>query len=240
MSFFYDLNKRLADLAKKQDAKQITESAEVAESKFSKLAKEIGKNPKVKNPDAVAAAIGRKKYGQKAMTAKAVAGKKKAHEELDEKWAGDTKLNPEKKGMFKGKTKAELEKQLARLHKTGPHKKGSPEYTKQQELNFAIRAKSGWPKGKTNEAIPMTLEDGISTFESTPGEYINIKQGMTAPKKMTDIMRGTKLPQKIQKQGKPTGSNPLKNVDQNSANFNELRFFELAKILMSQYSISCN
>ena len=71
---------------------------------------------------------------------------------------------------------------------------------REQELNFAIRAKSGWPKGKTNEAIPMTLEDGISTFESTPGEYINIKQGMTAPKKMTDIMRGTKLPQKIQKQ----------------------------------------
>jgi hypothetical protein len=63
---------------------------------------------------------------------------------LDEKWSGDTKLNPEKKDMFKGKSKAELEKQLATLHKSGPHKKGSPEYTKQQELNFAIRAKSNW------------------------------------------------------------------------------------------------
>lgn len=156
MSFFYDLNARLAKLAAKQEAKQITESAEVAESKFSKLAKEIGKNPKVKNPAAVAATIGREKYGQKAMTKKSIAGKK-AHEELDEtgypseldeKWAGDTKLNPEKKGMFKGKSKADLEKQLARLHKTGPHKKGSPEYTKQQELNFAIRAKSGWKEGE--------------------------------------------------------------------------------------------
>ena len=66
--------------------------------------------------------------------------------QMKEKWAGDTKLNPAKKGMFAGKTKAELEKQLAALHKSGPHKKGSPEYTKQQELNFAIRAKSGWKK----------------------------------------------------------------------------------------------
>ena len=67
-------------------------------------------------------------------------------DDLDEKWAGNTKLNPAKKGMFKGKTKADLENQLAALHKSGPHKKGSPEYTKQQELNFAIRAKGGWKK----------------------------------------------------------------------------------------------
>ena len=68
---------------------------------------------------------------------------------VTEKWAGDTKLNPAKKGMFKGKSKAELEKQLARLKKSGPHKKGSAEYTKMKELNFAIRAKSDWPKGKS-------------------------------------------------------------------------------------------
>jgi len=72
-------------------------------------------------------------------------------DDLDEKWAGNTKVNPAKKGMFAGKTKAELEKQLAALHKSGPHKKGSPEYTKQQELNFAIRAKSGWKKDSVEE-----------------------------------------------------------------------------------------
>ena len=72
-------------------------------------------------------------------------------QQMKEKWAGDVKLNPEKKGMFKGKTKAELEKQLAALHKSGPHKKGSPEYTKQQELNFAIRAKSGWKEDSVEE-----------------------------------------------------------------------------------------
>ena len=70
---------------------------------------------------------------------------------LDEKWAGDTKLNPAKKGMFKGKTKAELEKELTKLHKSGPHKRGSPEDTKQKELNFAIRAKSGWKEGIEEE-----------------------------------------------------------------------------------------
>lgn len=52
-------------------------------------------------------------------------------------------LNP-KKGMFKGKTKAELQKQLSALKKSGPHKEGSKEYTKEKELNFAIRAKSNW------------------------------------------------------------------------------------------------
>jgi len=131
---------------------------------------------------------------------------------LEEKFDKPVHLNPAKKGMFKGKSKADLEKQLAHLHKSGSHKKGSPEYTKQQELNFAIRAKSGWPKGKTNEAIPMTLEDGISTFESTPGEYVNIKKGMKSPAKMTDVMRGTNIPKKIQQAGKPVGNNPLANV----------------------------
>jgi hypothetical protein len=145
MTFFYDLNKRLAALAARQD-QQLTESAvPAAESKFSKLAKEIGKNPKVKNPGAVAATIGREKYGQKAMTAKSVAGRKH-HEELDEKFATPAKVNPAKKGMFAGKTKAELQKQYNRLKATGPHHKGSPEFTKMKELAFAIRAKSGWGK----------------------------------------------------------------------------------------------
>ena len=87
MNPFYDLNKRLATLASKQDQRLDESKAAVSaveESKFSKLAKEIGKNPKVKNPAAVAATIGREKYGQKAMTKKAVAGKKAHEEELDE------------------------------------------------------------------------------------------------------------------------------------------------------------
>jgi len=149
MTFFYDLNKKLVALEAKHKDEQLAESAPATESKFSKLAKEIGKNPKVKNPAAVAATIGREKYGQKAMTAKSVAGKKKAHEELDEKFEQPVKINPEKKGMFKGKTNAELMKQLSHLKATGPHEKGSEAYTKMKELQFAIRAKSGW--GKVSE-----------------------------------------------------------------------------------------
>jgi hypothetical protein len=70
---------------------------------------------------------------------------------LDEKFGKEAKLNPAKKGMFAGKTKAELQKEKANLKKTGPHKRGSKEDTKMKELNFAIRAKSGW--GKTDENI---------------------------------------------------------------------------------------
>ena len=81
--------------------------------------------------------------------------------QMKEKFAGNVKLNPAKKGMFNGKTKAELEKQLSALHKSGPHKKGSPEYTKQQELNFAIRAKSGWKKSVDEADIAPT--SGIDT-----------------------------------------------------------------------------
>ena len=88
---------------------------------------------------------------------------------MREKWAGDVKLNPAKKGMFKGKTKVELEKQLAALHKSGPHKKGSPEYTKQQELNFAIRAKSGWKESVEEES------DADKTAKDTKKTFPNVK-----------------------------------------------------------------
>ena len=72
--------------------------------------------------------------------------------ELDEKIEGGVKLNPEKKGMFDGKTKEELMSQYNKLKASGPHKKGSPAFTKMKELAFAIRAKSGWGKVKEAEA----------------------------------------------------------------------------------------
>jgi hypothetical protein len=45
---------------------------------FKALTKKLSSEKGVSNPAAVAAKIGRAKYGQKAMTAKAVAGKKKS------------------------------------------------------------------------------------------------------------------------------------------------------------------
>jgi hypothetical protein len=73
-------------------------------------------------------------------------------DELDEKIEGGVKLNPEKKGMFDGKTKSELMSQYNKLKASGPHKLGSAENTKMKELAFAIRAKSGWGKVKEAEA----------------------------------------------------------------------------------------
>lgn len=63
---------------------------------------------------------------------------------LGEKWAHEYHTPESKKGMWDGWTKAELEAELSKLKKTGPHAKGSSEYTKEKEINFALRAKSGW------------------------------------------------------------------------------------------------
>ncbi len=65
---------------------------------------------------------------------------------LNEKWEKEYKTPASKKGMFKGRTKASLRKELARLKKSGPHKKGSPEYKKEKELMFALRAKNKFKK----------------------------------------------------------------------------------------------
>lgn len=64
----------------------------------------------------------------------------------NEKWGEPTVVSPEERGKYKGKTKADLLKAYNALKKSGPHKKGSPEYGKMRELAFAIRAKTGWGK----------------------------------------------------------------------------------------------
>lgn len=65
---------------------------------------------------------------------------------INEKWGKETKVAPSEKGKYKGKSESELKSELAKINKSGPHKKGSPEYEKMKELQFAIRAKSGWGK----------------------------------------------------------------------------------------------
>lgn len=66
--------------------------------------------------------------------------------ELDEKWGTPTKVSPQERGKYAGRTKSELLKSYNALKKTGPHPKGSPEYGRMRELAFAIRAKTGWGK----------------------------------------------------------------------------------------------
>ena len=89
MSFFYELNKRLAGLTQLNEGK--------AKPDFLDVDKDGNKKESFK---------------------KAVADKEKKsiEEQLDEqwmteKWGTDTEVSPSKKGMFKGKTKAELQSQ---------------------------------------------------------------------------------------------------------------------------------
>lgn len=64
--------------------------------------------------------------------------------DMNEKWGTETEVSPSERGKYKGKTKNELLKSYNALKKSGPHKKGSPEFGRMRELAFAIRAKSGW------------------------------------------------------------------------------------------------
>ncbi len=46
-------------------------------SKFSRLSRKLGRRKGVRNPDALAAYIGRKKYGKAGMARKAAAGRRR-------------------------------------------------------------------------------------------------------------------------------------------------------------------
>jgi len=92
-----------------------------------------------------------------ATAVKRVKGVDKAVSKLTKEAFGNkVEINPAKKGMFHGKDKADLEAQYTRLKKSGPHAKGSHEFTKMKELAFAIRAKSGW--GKVGEETITELK----------------------------------------------------------------------------------
>ncbi len=68
----------------------------------------------------------------------------KESQEIAEKWGTDTKVSPSERGKYSGKNVDDLMKSYRALKKSGPHKKGSPEYGRMRELAFAIRAKTGW------------------------------------------------------------------------------------------------
>jgi hypothetical protein len=188
MTFFYDLNKRLAGLtadqtlteSKKQTKKNVEEadmdegnefSGELSKAKATgKKEFEVdGKTYPVKE-DAKPDYIDLDNDGDRKESMKKAAKDKKAmkesgdvmDEELDEawmteKWDTETSTPDSKKGMFKGKTKAELESQLAKLKKSGPHEKDSAAFTKMKQLQFAIRAKSDWGKIDEEEGRPYVV-----------------------------------------------------------------------------------
>ena len=73
---------------------------------------------------------------------------KEITEQLDEKWGKPTRVSPEERGKYRGKTKAELLAAYNKLKASGPHPRGTPEFGRMRELAFAIRAKSGWGQVK--------------------------------------------------------------------------------------------
>ena len=104
MNPFYDLNKRLASIG--TETKQIAESVDKTKSAVVKTLE-------------TALAQDLKKLMEDGTGGMNFSGSGS----LEEKFDKPVHLNPAKKGMFKGKSKADLEKQLAHLHKSGPQKK---------------------------------------------------------------------------------------------------------------------
>ena len=118
MTFFYTLNKKLADIAEKSQPQTLNEGREEVYREYKG--------------------------------------------DVQEKWDTETKVSPEEKGKYSGKSKAELQKQYNALKARGPHKKGSPDFGKMRELAFAIRAKSDWGKVSETQAA-----QGINTDKSS-------------------------------------------------------------------------
>jgi len=132
-----------------------------------------------------------------------------------EKWDTETKVAPSEKGKYSGKTAEELRKSLAALKKSGPHEKGSKEYGRMKELQFAIRAKTGWgkvdeagmvtdpqsndemgaydpPLGEANVNMPDTGDDGRNAAGVTLGEEEKTHKGGTVTKTATGIKHKAK------------------------------------------------
>ena len=108
-------------------------------------------------------------YGS-AEAGKRVAGAVKAklakQGKLEEKWGTEMHTAEKDKGMFKGKTQAELKSQLAKLKASGPHEKGSDAYKKQNQIEFALRAKHKFGKVGEQNIGPGTggMEEDIASF----------------------------------------------------------------------------
>lgn len=100
-------------------------------------------------------------------------GKKK----MNEKWDTDYKTPESEKGKYKGKSLEDLEKMKAALDKKRPeggYKKGSAEYEKEKEINFAIRAKKGW-KGGVDEGMKMKMDMPTDDAEDKLREYVRLR-----------------------------------------------------------------
>lgn len=125
-----------------------------------------------------------------------LAGSTIREDDLEEKWAGDAKVEPT--GQYAGKSVAELKQMLAKLKHSGPHERGSPADKKMKQINFALRAKGGWKKG---EGAAMKEEQ----LDEKAKEPFAI--GMAAAKKAAGIKKkhAENLPKSVVKKGHEIG-----------------------------------
>jgi hypothetical protein len=116
---------------------------------------------------------------------------------LDEKWAGDAKI--EKTGEYADKSIDELQSMLSKLKKSGPHKEGSPQYKKQNQIEFAIRSKHKGKKfGKVEESwdsqLQSLLQEGLTVTTSTGGpmgqeDSVSVSASGEDAKSMMELLR---------------------------------------------------
>lgn len=74
-----------------------------------------------------------------------------------EAWGVTMKTDPKERGKHADKTVAQLRSQLKGLKAKGPHSRESKEYGLMKELQFAIRAKTGW--GKVGASVEKDSAD---------------------------------------------------------------------------------
>lgn len=123
---------------------------------------------------------------------------------VKEKWAGDAKVKPT--GQYSDKTKEELKSMLAKLKKSGPHGKDSPQAKKMRQINFALRAKGGWKSGEGAAMKEEQIEEkaknpyaiGMAAAKKAAG--ITKKHATDLPKSV--VVKGHEIAKKIKKKEK--------------------------------------
>jgi hypothetical protein len=212
MTFFYDLNKRLANLAAKQDAKQLTESAVVAEkadysAKKAAAGKDIGKPGKMFSKIAKSAGkeYGSKERGEK--VAGAVLAKLRAKEsvEVDEsalqayigdKKYGKTGMDALRKAGREGASKDKMSQIRNRYNKMdeADMEEGN-EFSGELAQARAAGAKQFKVDGKSypvkeEGGAPMTPKQKSFAKLAPPADKITFADKIAGAKKEVDEMLG--------------------------------------------------
>ena len=176
---------------------------------FEKTVKAVAKNPKVKDPEAVAAAIGRKKYGKAKFQKAAAAGKKLGEGEMGEGIVSDIKRGV-KAATGVGRVKNAYQKHMSKADAGGGDKErqravkalyvGGPD-TAEKAYDKAHKEKYGFkPKRTAMDENQTCMECGMyegdcnCTHEGyMPAEEGNAFSGAVAKAKADGIQKGEKI-----------------------------------------------